>query len=270
MSTADPDRDPEGPRTRASLARDLARLGVRSGQTLLVHSSLRSLGWVCGSEQAVVQALTDALGPDGTLVVPTQTSDNTDPSGWGAPPVPASWWPTIREHTPAFDPLHTPGSHMGRISEAVRTRSGAVRSPHPQTSFAALGPDAEQLMYPHPLGCALGERSPLARLEQQRAHILLLGVGYDSCTAFHLAEYRLPNPRRAETSCAIGTEHGRREWVTVTDVDLDADDFPTLGTALEETGIVTTGPVGAATARLFPLAEAVGFATSWLNEHRAR
>src|SRR5689334_19612096 len=59
--------------TRASLAADLAALGVRRGDTLLVHASLRSLGWACGGPVAVVLALRDALGPDGTLVVPAQT-----------------------------------------------------------------------------------------------------------------------------------------------------------------------------------------------------
>lgn len=256
------------PQTGELLTRDLTRLGIRPGDTLLVHSSLGSLGWVCGAEQAVVRALIDAVGPRGNLVVPTQTSDNTDPSGWQNPPVPESWWPTIREHTPAFDPLATPGAHMGRISEMVRTWPGAVRSTHPQTSFAALGPDAHHLMHPHPLGSALGEESPLARLERSGAHVLLLGVGYDTCTTFHLAEYRVPAPARADTSCAATTPGGERAWVTVLDVAVDSDDFAALGADLERTGTVTVGPVGAATARLFPLADAARFATTWLTEHR--
>ena len=68
------------PVTRASLAADLGRLGVRPGSVLLVHSSLSALGWVCGGAQALVEALLDALGPDGTLVVPTHTSGNSEPS----------------------------------------------------------------------------------------------------------------------------------------------------------------------------------------------
>lgn len=256
------------PRTRDSLSRDLIRLGVRPGDTLLVHASLSALGWVCGAEQAVVQALSDAVGPQGTLVVPTQTSDNTDPSGWGAPPVPESWWQTIREHTPAFDPRLTPGAHMGRVSEMVRTWPGAVRSPHPQTSFAALGPRARDLMHPHPPGSALGEDSPLARLEQEQAKVLLLGTGYDSCTTFHLAEYRLPRPKRTTTSCAIQNPDGSRAWVSIDDIDFHSEDFTALGEAFENTAAVTVDHVGAATTRLFSLPAAVAFATTWLTEHR--
>lgn len=266
MST--PPSPSDGPRTAASLTLHLAHLGVRPGDTLLAHTSLRSLGWVCGADQTVVQALLNAVGPTGTLVVPTQTMDNTDPSGWASPPVPEAWWETIRAEAPAFDPAITPSAYMGRVPERVRTWPGAVRSAHPQTSFAALGPRAAHLMRPHPLGSALGEDSPLARLEDAGARVLLLGVGYDSCTAFHLAEYRVPEPPTGPSSCAVHTPGTGREWVTHTDVVLDETDFPALGADFETTGAVTVGRVGSATARLFPLTGAVAFATSWMTENR--
>ncbi|GAB3715100.1 AAC(3) family N-acetyltransferase [Nocardiopsis oceani] len=261
-------KDLGGPRTRSSLVQDLARLGVRPGDTLLVHTSLSSLGWVCGATETVVHSLLDTVGEAGTLVVPTQTMDNSDPSSWGNPPVPESWWATIRTHAPAFDPHTTPSAHMGRIPEAVRTWPRAVRSTHPQTSFAALGADAAPLMAPHPLESALGERSPLARLEEIDARVLLLGTGYDSCTAFHLAEYRVPDPPTERSSCAIRTPERERAWVTYSGTALDESDFPALGSAFEATGAVTAGAVGAATARLFSLPDAVAFAVSWMTAHR--
>lgn len=149
----------------------------------MVHSSLASLGWVCGGEVAVVQALHDAVGSGGaagTLVVPTQTGDNTDPAGWQHPPVPRDWWPTIREHLPAYDPAVTPSRGMGRIAEAIRNWPGAVRSNHPITSLAAVGPRATQICHPHPLSCQLGEDSPLGRLYDLEALVLLLGVDHGS------------------------------------------------------------------------------------------
>src|ERR1700761_2690949 len=104
-----PTPPPTGPLvTRDTLAEDLRALGVRPGEILLTHSSMKSLGWVCGSRAAVVRGLLDALGPDGTLVVPAQSGDLSDPALWSRPPVPEAWWDTIRAAMPGYDPATTP------------------------------------------------------------------------------------------------------------------------------------------------------------------
>ncbi|MFJ2772864.1 aminoglycoside N(3)-acetyltransferase [Streptomyces sp. NPDC087300] len=254
---------PTGPLcTRESIADELLRLGVRPGETLLAHTSLSSLGWVSGGVVALVQALLDALGPDGTLVVPTQTGDNSEPSVWQNPPVPESWWPVLRASMPAYDPLTSPSFNVGVVPEAVRTWPGALRSTHPQASFAALGPAAAHLTTGHARDCSLGERSPLGRLEQAGARVLLLGAGYGSCTAFHLAQYRIPGPE-SENSFAVMTSQGRR-WTTVREPSLDSSRFEELGAAFERDTEVVRGSVGAAESRLFPLADAVAYAERWL------
>jgi aminoglycoside 3-N-acetyltransferase len=254
------------PPTRASLAADLADLGLRDGDTVIVHSSLRAVGWVPGGQVAVVQALLDVLGPEGTLVVPAQTMGNSDPKFWSRPPVPEAWWPVIREHMPAFDPAVSPTVGLGALAEAVRTWPGAVRSNHPHASFAAVGARAAELMATHELESHLGEASPLAALERVGARVLLLGVGFDVCTAFHLAEYRVPSPKSLH-SCAMFTERGR-EWVTYTDVATNSDDFDKLGAAYEPTATLSRRAVGAADTRLFPAAEAIAFAVGWLRTNR--
>lgn len=254
------------PPTRASLAVDLATLGLSTGDTVIVHSSMRAIGWVPGGQVAVVQALLDVLGPEGTLVVPTQTGGNSEPRTWSRPPVPEEWWQTVRDHMPAFDPAITPSRGIGVVAESVRTWPGAVRSNHPHTSFAAVGARAAALMARHDLESQLGEGSPLRALEEANAQVLLLGVGFDTCTAFHLAEYRIPLPK-TEHSAAVRTDKGR-EWITYTDVDTDSDDFAELGEAYEPTATLHRGQVGGADARLFPLPEAVAFAVNWLRTHR--
>ena len=81
------------PLDRATLVRDLTRLGVPRGGLVMVHSSLRSLGHVAGGAETVVDALLETLGPEGTLVVPTFT------------------YAVAREPGFVFDPLHTPSLH---------------------------------------------------------------------------------------------------------------------------------------------------------------
>ncbi|MFF2655113.1 aminoglycoside N(3)-acetyltransferase [Streptomyces sp. NPDC058045] len=255
--------------TRATLAAELRALGVRPGETLLVHSSLSALGWVAGGAVDVVHALLDVLGEDGTLVVPTHSGDNSDPAHWSSPAVPEEWWPELRASMPGYDPHTTRSFGVGTVPEVVRTWPGALRSGHPQTSFAALGPLAGRITSGHRPECRLGEHSPLARLEEAGARILLLGAGFDSCTAFHLAEYRVPGAEdRVEVGFAALTAGGGRAWVTVLDSPISSDDFELLGADYERDRPVPRGPVGAATCRLFPLTEAVAYAGRWLPVHR--
>ncbi|WP_406009636.1 AAC(3) family N-acetyltransferase [Streptomyces sp. NBC_00637] len=261
-----PTPPPTGPLvTRDSLAAELRALGVEPGEILLVHSSLRSLGWVCGGAVAVVLGLLDAIGPDGTLVVPTQSGDLSDPALWSNPPVPAQWWERIRATMPAYDPLITPALGVGVIPETVRTWPGALRSAHPQTSFAALGPRAAELVEGHAPDCRLGEHSPLARLEKAGARVLLLGAGYHTCTSFHLAEYRIPAPL-----VAVGRPGPDGSWEVVTEVSIDSHRFDELGHDFERDRDVVRGTVGAADVRLFPVADAVAYAQRWLPLHRSR
>ena len=260
--------DQVAPHTVTSLAADLRALGLSAGDLVLVHSSMRSLGFVSGGPEAVVWALLDALGPDGTLVVPTHTPDNTDPADWRHPPVPSSWWPTIRRETPGFDPARTPSRWMGAVAEAVRTWPGAVRSDHPQVSFAALGPGGDAVVRAHRLDDALGEDSPLGALYRADGRVLLLGCGHDANTSLHLAEYRRRGAPRGGTGSSVRHPDGTSRWTTWVDVVTDESDFAELGADFDATGAVTVGPVGSATARLTGQRDLVDFATAWLDAHR--
>ena len=260
----------ESPVTITSLLADLADLGVTQGMTLIVHSALSQLGWVSGGPVAVILALEQLLGVEGTLVMPTHSGDLTDPAIWTNPPVPESWWQTIRDTMPAFAADLTPTRGMGRIAETFRHQQGVLRSVHPHYSFAAWGTHAAQATGSHLLDFGLGDTSPLARVYDLDGYILLLGVGHDSNTSLHLAEFRARYPgRKVVLNPAPVLVDGERRWTQLREIADNTEDFVAIGAAFaSETGRARKGRVALAEATLLPQRPLVDFATRWMSEQR--
>jgi aminoglycoside 3-N-acetyltransferase len=260
------------PPTVTSLSADFRRLGVTPGMTLIVHSSLKAVApWVIGGAQAVILALENVLGPAGTLVMPTHSNALSDPANWQHPPVPESWWATIREEMPPFMPDLTVTREMGIVPETFRKQNGVLRSNHPQTSFAAWGKQAALITAAHALESSLGEQSPLARIYDLGGHVLLLGVGHGNNTSLHLAEYRASFPHKRLTSgSAPVLIEGERRWVTFDELVINDEDFVQIGADFTEaTGLVQRGMVGQATTLLMPQRPLVDFAVRWMEKNRS-
>jgi len=270
MNEEDLIRRTESPATVSSLSRDFDSLGLRQATTLLVHSSLSKIGWVAGREHAVVLALQRAVGDEATVVMPSYSGSLSDPESWSNPPVPFSWFEPIRDEMPAYDPDMTPTRGMGAIVNCFRSQRDALRSIHPSESFCARGPLAAQILEDHSLDMCFGEKSPLARLYDLDADILLLGVGHESNSSFHLAEYRANWPgKKTVVGAAPIIVDGERRWQQYQDVDLNSDDFPTLGANFErDTSSVTIGRVGLAECRLMSQRTAVDYAVAWMESNR--
>jgi aminoglycoside 3-N-acetyltransferase len=277
---ATPGRPPGTPASREQLAADLRSLGLRRGQDILIHCSLRRIGPVKGGAATLLDALLDVTGPRTTLVVPAQTTLNSLTSREFRGAVAGLDEDERARYVaamPGFDPARTPSHKMGAFAEYLRTRPAAVRSRHPQASFAALGPRARACMSVHDLDCHLGDRSPLGWLYAADAAVLLLGAGYTACTAFHLAEYRLPwAPPSQLYHCFTAGEAGEnagesgRGTREFTAPALDDSDFARLGAALDAItpAISRQGRVGSGTGRVMPLPAAVDFGVSWLTIQR--
>ena len=263
----------EVPATVESLQADLRALGLGAGMLVLVHSSLSAMGWVCGGSVAVIAALREVLGSTGTLVMPAHSTDLGEPSEWENPPAPESWWPVIREHMPAFDPVHTPTRSMGIIAETFRKQRGVLRSAHPQVSFCACGPLAQRIASNHSMPYGLGEHSPLARIYDLHGFVLLLGVDHGNNTSMHLAEYRATFPsKRVIRQGAPISDSDSRKWTTYEDIDIDSSDFDRIGEDLLKSDaghVVRRGRIGLASCQLMPQRDVVDFAVAWIEGNRS-
>ena len=247
----------------------LAGLGVRKGQTIMVHTSMSSLGYVCGGAQVVIEALLEAVGSEGTIMMPTQSWKNLDPAAGVHWEEPESWWPMIREHWPAYDKEITPTNTMGQVAEMFRKWHGTKRSDHPARSVAAWGKYAEYLTADHDLSNIFGEGSPIGKLYELDGSVLLIGVGYDKNTSLHLADVRASYPGKHDsTEYSALMENGQRVWKRYDTLFVDGEDFEEIGKAFEMSHSVGKMPLGNGMLRLMRQRDLVDFAVEWIETNR--
>ncbi|EFH3879182.1 aminoglycoside N-acetyltransferase AAC(3)-VIa [Escherichia coli] len=274
----EPATAPATPWSKSELVRQLRDLGVRSGDMVMPHVSLRAVGPLADGPQTPVDALIEAVGPTGNILafVSWRDSPYEQTLGHDAPPA------AIAQSWPAFDPDHAPAyPGFGAINEFIRTYPGCRRSAHPDASMAAIGPDAAWLVAPHEMGAAYGPRSPIARFLAHAGKILSIGAGPDAVTALHYAEAvaRIEGKRRVTYSMPLLRE-GKRVWVTTSDWDsngiLDEYAAPDGPDAVERIARdylartrVAQGPVGGAQSRLIDAADIVSFGIEWLEARHA-
>jgi aminoglycoside 3-N-acetyltransferase len=224
--------------TQSEIEAGLRALGLTSGDRVLVHSSLSSLGYVEGGADAVIDALRAAVGPTGTVLVPTLTGSEA------LSPV----------NPPHFDPDRTP-CWTGHIPEIFRQRPAAVRSWHPTHSAAAIGPDAYYLTRDHLDSLTPCDAlSPYGKLAQmENGYVLLLGVDHESNTTLHHVEELAGVPYHMQPGFALAHVTVKGE-VYIRHIMLHAygtpRDFNIIEPILRERGIQRTGQIGQATVRL--------------------
>jgi len=157
--------------TSEQLRHDLKKLGICPGDTVLMHSSYKSLGGIEGGAAAFFEAFMDVLGGEGTLILPALS------------------YATVTREQPVFDRAATPGC-VGYLPEFFRTQvPGVIRSLHPSHSCCLLGKRAAEMAQDHELDLTpVGPHSPFARLPQVGGKILMLGCGTGCNTSMHGVE----------------------------------------------------------------------------------
>jgi aminoglycoside 3-N-acetyltransferase len=263
--------------TSSRLTEDFRALGVRSGSILMLHASLRAVGWVVGGPDVVLSALRDALGPEGTLCMYV---------GWADSTYEMASWPEARrraylEQRPAFDPgAARAAPEWGVLTEHLRTTPGARRSANPEGSIAAVGARADWLTRDHPLQYGFGPGSPLERIVDARGDVLLLGSPQGAVTLLHYAEHlaNLPDKRVVRYRVPLLVD-GARRWHEVEELDsvegivpwrsprYGNDYFAALVDEYLAQGAGRTGLVGHARSHLLPARELIEFGRLWMERN---
>lgn len=260
-------------RTVAGIVGDLAALGVRPGDAVMVHASLRRIGPVEGGPQGVIAAIDAAVGPGGGWMMVLGAANDWD---WVNERPEAERAALLADATP-FDPLTTPAEpDVGHLAEAMRRHPGTAVSDNPEGRFAARGALAATLLQDAPWDDYFGPGSPLAHLCEMGGKVLRLGADPDTATLLHHAEYLVPlaDKRRVvrhrrvlgpagpvvRTVSCLDDSQGIVAWE-------GEDYFATILKAYLADGRGARGPVGGAASELLDARDLVAFGVDWMSRH---
>jgi aminoglycoside 3-N-acetyltransferase len=247
---------------RKDLAGDLVRLGIREGDLLMVHAGVRSVGRIVGGVNALIQAMFDAIGSDGTIAAYVDFEpwyeDTDDPLD-----------------IPVFDKrIAQAARDHGVLHETLRTWPGALRSDHPDAGVVAIGRLAESIVATHPSQYGYGEGTPFERIVEAHGRVLMIGAPLDTITLLHYAEHKADLPaKRTQFYERLMPGPDGPNWVRFEEFDtrnpvseiLPDDCFKRIATDYLANGRGLSGTVGLAESYLFDAPDLVDFAIRWLE-----
>jgi aminoglycoside N3'-acetyltransferase len=264
------------PVTAGQLATELREFGVREGDLLMVHASLRKLGPVDGGAEAVIEAIDSAVGAAGSWMMILGARDDMD---WVNTDHPEEERADLLAGSEPFDHLLTPANpDVGVLAEVVRTAPGTVVNDHPEARFAVRGPLADELLRDAPFHDYYGPGSPLERFLDRGGRLLRLAADPDTCTVLHHAEYLvdLPDKATVRRHRLVATADGPQVVVVAClddedgIVDLPGEDY--FARILKEylgSGRGSVGPIAYGTAELIDARDLVDFGVAWMARHLA-
>jgi len=261
--------------TRRQIAGDLQQLGVAAGDVVMLRAAVGAIGWIVGGPDQVLHGLFDVLGERSTLMMYVGWDGSPYDATIGLPELPQQ----LLEVWPAYDPAtaHAVQS-WGVLAEILRTWPEAKRSAHPDSSFAAVGPVAEELVGEHPLQYGMGEGSPLAKLCEAKGKVVLLGSPLSNVTLLHHAEHIADVPdKEVVRYWAPILRDGVNEWVKIEEFSTEeclpwfgpGDMFEAILRDYLQEGRGNVERVGAARSYVLDAADVSQFAVDWIEERYA-
>lgn len=226
-----------------AFVQQLLDIGVQPGGVLLVHTSFSKVKPIEGGPIGLISSLRSALGPDGTLVMPSMSYDD--------------------DHV--FDKTKSHCAEMGVVADTFWRLPGVLRSDN-NHAFAAIGPLAEKILAPHPIDIPHGLDSPVGRVYELDGQVLLLGVDHGSNTTIHLCESMAGVRYRRDKYLTILKD---RELTRIEyrEIDHCCQNFSLVDGWLDERGLQKRGEVGHADARFLHSRDVVEVVTEQLRKN---
>ena len=243
--------------TRADVAAGARSVGIEPSDTAMFHSSLSSMGTLDGGPNTVIDGFLDAVGPTGTVAVPTLWWHVTDP------PLTLDQWD-----------IDTSPAYIGTVPETFRKRPDSIRSDNPTHAISAIGARADELTRGHGSGglrpcvfrdSAFAAQSPWQRLYDWNAAYCFIGVDFTVNTMGHFIECQvIERALAAAPEAARGALEARlRRWEK--DGVYPRYRFQAMGERLAELGHVRLGKIGSATLRCIRARDMVDHALAVLD-----
>lgn len=254
--------------TKDDLIEVFGNLGLKKGMAVMVHSSMKSLGFVVNGALDVIDALLKVIGEEGTLLMPSHTGQLTDPAEWKNPPIPLEYVETVRRCMSPFDPKTTPIRNRGVIPQVFLTYPGVCRSQHPLNSVMAKGRQAEYFTKSHPLHISEGLESPIGRLYEHGGYVILLGVTLARCTAIHLSEFiaDMPYLKKSSLKVLVRGKDGNNEFVRLEQYPGDSEYFDKVRRDVQDKGIFKDVDFRCGKLIFFPIKPVVDFVVERLKK----
>jgi aminoglycoside 3-N-acetyltransferase len=207
------------PATRVSLRNDVEDLGLRPGDIVMVHASVRSVGPVFGGPDEIHRAIVDAVSPGGAMLMYVGCPNGYDEIGRGR--LSREEEAELRVNLPPFDPLTARADRSnGALAELFRSWPGTLVSRNVGVRMAARGDRAAWLVADHPLDFPHGRGTPFEKLVQAGGKVLLLGSDHDEVTLMHHAEETADFPDKIIVEYVVPLlRDGQRVWVACREVD---------------------------------------------------
>jgi aminoglycoside 3-N-acetyltransferase len=263
--------------TKSALKTYFSELGITAGQTVMLHISVKSIGWLVGGPEIVIRALTEMLGKEGTLMMYT---------GWEDSPYTMEGWSEAKkkaylQECPPFDPETARAVvDWSVLAEMLRKWPGAKRSMHPDGSFCALGKHADYLTKDHSLKYGYGVNSPLGKLIALEGKVVLIGSPLNNVTLLHHSEDRanIPGKRIVTYTVPMLNKNGQAEWVEMEEYDTSksivdwyiGDYFLKIMNQYLTDFQIVSRKVGNARSYLLDAAHLNSYAISWMEKHLSR